>query len=157
ESPGAQAPDLRVKIARVAARHLGNSAKAFDELEAALESDRQHEGAIFELERVLESDPDPEQRARAAGLLEPISLVRSDYAKVLRTISARLDASDDLDQRRELLTRLAQLYEEQKEDYSSALETTAKLFHEDVNDESTVSELERLAKVAGAERRLAEI
>lgn len=157
EAPGAQVPDLRVKIARVAARHLGNSARAFDELEAALEVDRQHEGAILELERVLEGDADPDQRARAAGLLEPIYLVRSDYEKVLRTISARLDASDDPDQRRELLTRLAQLYEEQKEDYASALETTAKLFHEDLADEGVVRELERLAKVAGAQKRLAEI
>ena len=38
--------------------------------------------------------------------------------------------------------RLAQLYEEQKEDYGAALETTAKLFHEDISDEATLGELE---------------
>jgi tetratricopeptide (TPR) repeat protein len=157
DAPGAAPADLHVKVARVAARHLGDSARAFDELEAALELERQHEGAIAELERVLESETDKEQRARAASLLEPIYLVRSDYDRVMRAISARLDAVDDPTQRRELLTRLAQLHEEQKEDYVAALETMARILHDDLADEPTVAELERLAKVAGAERRLAEI
>jgi tetratricopeptide (TPR) repeat protein len=157
EAPRAPAAELRVKIARVAARHLKDASRAFDELEAALEIDRQHEGAIRELERVLSSDEDPEQRARAATLLEPIYLVRSDYDRVMSCISARLEASVDADKRRELLTRLAHLYEEQKEDYVAALDTTAKLFHDDLSDSGTLAELERLAKVAGAERRLAEI
>ena len=157
DAPGAAAADLHVKVARVAARHLKDATRAFDELEAALEIERQHEGAMTELERVLEADEDKEQRARAASLLEPIYLVRSDYDRVLRTLSARLEASDDPQQRRELLTRLAQLYEEQKEDYAAALETIAKLFHEDISEAGPVQELERLAKVAGAHRRLAEI
>ena len=72
-------------------------------------------------------------------------------------IRARLDFTQDPDERRDLLGRLAQLYEEQQEDYSAALETTAKLLHEDIGDEETIGELERLAKVAGVERRLAEI
>ncbi len=157
DAPGSSAADLHVKIARVAARHLKDSTRAFDELEAALDLERQHDGAIAELERVLGSDEDKEQRARAAGLLEPIYLIRSDYDRVMRSISARLDATDDPALRHELLTRLAHLYEEQKEDYVAALDTTAKLFHDDIADESTLAELERLAKVAGAEKRLAEI
>ncbi len=157
EAPRAPAAELRVKIARVAARHLKDASRAFDELEAALEIDRQHEGAIRELERVLSVDEDPEQRARAASLLEPIYLVRSDYDRVMTCISARLEASVDPERRRELLMRLAHLYEEQKEDYLAALDTTAKLFHDDLSDNHTLAELERLAKVAGAERRLAEI
>jgi tetratricopeptide (TPR) repeat protein len=157
DAPGASAADLHVKIARVAARHMKDATRAFDELEAALGLERQHEGAMTELERVLEADEDKEQRARAASLLEPIYLARSDYDRVLRTLSARLDASEDPEQRRELLTRLAHLYEEQKEDYTAALETIAKLFHEDISEAGPALELERLAKVAGADRRLAEI
>ena len=118
DAPGAAAADLHVKVARVASRHLKDSERAFDELEAALEIDRQHEGAVTELERVLETDDDKEQRARAASLLEPMYLIRSDYDRVIGTLSARLAASDDPQHRRELLTRLAQLYEEQKEDYA---------------------------------------
>jgi tetratricopeptide (TPR) repeat protein len=72
-------------------------------------------------------------------------------------LEARLEVASDPDSRRDLLTRLAHLYEEQQEDYRSALETTAKLFHEDLSDVKAMGELERLARVAGAEQRLAEI
>lgn len=157
DAPGTSAADLHVKIAHIASQKLHDANRAFDELESALEIDRQHKGAIEELERVLAEDQDGEQRARAAALLEPIYLIRADYDRVMKTLTARLDASDSPDQRRELLTRLAQLHEEQKEDYGAALETMAKLFHEDIADDGVVSELERLAKVAGAEKRLADI
>jgi golgin subfamily B member 1 len=148
---------LRVRIAEVLSRRLGEVNRAFDELEEALELEKQHEGAIAELERLLTEAPEAEHRARAATILEPVYLIRADFGKVMGCIRARLDSSQDPDERRDLLSRLAQLYEEQQEDYVQALETTAKLLHEDPSDESTIGELERLAKVAGAERRLAEI
>jgi len=148
---------LHVAIARVAARHQNNVGRAFDELESALAAERQHEGAIAELERLVNDAPDPIERARAAALLEPVYLLRADFGKVMNTIRARLEASGDPDERRELLTRLAKLYEEQKEDYRAALDTVARLLAEDPSDRGTISELERLAKVASAEHRLAEI
>ena len=148
---------LHVAIARVAARHQHNIGRAFDELESALSAERQHEGAIAELERLVVEAPDAQERARAAALLEPVYLLRADFGKVMNTIVARLEASGDPDERRDLLTRLAKLYEEQKEDYRAALDTVARLLSEDPSNASTISELERLAKVASAERRLAEI
>ena len=72
-------------------------------------------------------------------------------------IRARLSYASDPDERHDLLLRLAKLYEEQKEDYRAALDTIAELLTVDLSDSATISELERLAKVAGAERRLAEI
>jgi tetratricopeptide (TPR) repeat protein len=150
-------PDLFVSIARVAARQQGDVERAFDELEQALKLERQHAGAITELERLLLEAPTAEQRARAAALLEPVYLLRADFTRVMDAIRARLECASDPDDRRTLLTRLAKLYEEQKEDYRAALETVAKLLHEDIGDQDSVNELERLAKVAGAEQRLAEI
>jgi tetratricopeptide (TPR) repeat protein len=149
--------NLRVKIASVASRRLHDSGRAFEELEQALGADRRHEGAIAELERLLAESTQPEQRARAAELLEPVYLARAEWPKVRGVLEARLEVASDPDSRRDLLTRLAQLYEEQQEDYRSALETTAKLFHEDLSDAKAMAELERLARVAGAEQRLAEI
>ncbi len=154
---GAQKPELHVAIARVAARQQGDIERAFEELTQALKIERQHGGAITELERLLLEAPEAEQRARAAELLEPVYLLRADYTRVMDAIRARLECASDPDDRRTLLTRLAKLYEEQKEDYRAALETVAKLLHEDIGDEEAVSELERLAKVASAEQRLAEI
>ena len=155
ESPDRGA-DLRVSIAKVASQQ-GDVMRAFDEIEAALSEDSTHDGAIAELERVLGESEEPEQRARAATLLEPVYLARGDFERVMGTIEARLAHTDEPDERRDLLTRLAQLHEEQKEDYGAALDTVALLLHEDLRDEETVEELERLAKVAGAEKRLAEI
>lgn len=149
--------ELRVEMARVLAGRLGDVPRALDELEEALALDRHYEPAIAELERVLGEGTDAEQRARAATLLEPVYLARADYTKVMQAIQARLAFTEDVEERRELLHRLAQLYEEQAEDYIAALETTAKLFHQDITDENSRGELERLAKVAGAERRLGEI
>lgn len=151
------ASDLHVSIARVAARHQNDLARAFDELESALSADRQHEGVIAELERILAEAREPEHRARAAALLEPVYLLRADFGRVMDAIRARLSYATDSDERRDLLLRLAKLYEEQKEDYRAALDTIAELLKDELSDSSTISELERLAKVAGAERRLAEI
>jgi tetratricopeptide (TPR) repeat protein len=149
--------DLFVKIARVLHTKMNDTTRAFDELEEALGRERLHAGAISELEQLMASAAEAEHRARAAAILEPVYLSRADFGRVMESITHRLEYTQDLDERRELLSRLAQLYEEQKEDYVAALETVAKLFHDDIADESSFSELERLAKVAGAEKRLAEI
>jgi golgin subfamily B member 1 len=151
------AADLHVSIARVAARHQNDLGRAFDELDAALSSDKKHAGVISELERILAEASESEHRARAAALLEPVYLLRSDFGRVMDAIRARLAYTSDQDERRELLLRLAKLYEEQKEDYRAALDTIAELLKDELSDTATISELERLAKVAGAERRLAEI
>ncbi|HEY3668616.1 MAG TPA: tetratricopeptide repeat protein [Polyangiaceae bacterium] len=149
--------DLHVSIARVAARHQNDLGRAFDELEVAVSGDKQHAGVIAELERILAEATEPEHRARAAALLEPVYLLRSDFGRVMDAIRARLSFASDPDERRDLLLRLAKLYEEQKEDYRAALDTIAELLKDELSDTATISELERLAKVAGAERRLAEI
>jgi len=151
------AADLRVSIAKVAAQQQKDLGRAFDELETALSADHQHAGVIAELERILAESAEPEHRARAAPLLEPVYLKRSDFGRVMDAIRARLSYASDPAERHELLLRLAKLYEEQKEDYRAALDTIAELLKDDLSDAATISELERLAKVAGAERRLADI
>lgn len=150
--PGA---DLHVKIA-VVARGTGDIARTFDELGAALGDDPNHAGAITELETLLAGE-DKEHRARAGEMLEPVYLARADWANVKLALGARLAAAQDAGERRELLQKLAALQEEQLEDYRAALDTVAELLHEDLSDEDVWKELDRLAKVAGAEKRLAEI
>ncbi|MBV9945925.1 MAG: hypothetical protein JOZ69_03660, partial [Myxococcales bacterium] len=89
--------------------------------------------------------------------LEPVYLAQLDGRRVLATLEARLGVSQDPEERRNLLRRLAKMHEEQEENYEAALETTALLLAEDPTDETTWAELERLARVANAQRRLAEI
>jgi tetratricopeptide (TPR) repeat protein len=151
------AADLRVNIAKIARHHTGDPQRAFDELGEALAGDPSHEGAVAELEALLATSDDPEHKARAGEMLEPVYLRRADWAKVKLALDARLAASQDPGERRDLLGRLATLHEEQLEDYGAALETVAMLLHEELGDESVWAELERLAKVASAERRLAAV
>ena len=128
--------------------------RAFDEYAAALAIDPKHPQTVASLEALM---GDREHGARAAEMLEPVYLARLDWRRVMRTLEARLGASQDPDERRQLLRRLAKMHEEQEENYSASLETTAKLLSEDPTDEATWAELERLARVANAEARLAEI
>jgi tetratricopeptide (TPR) repeat protein len=146
---------LRVKVARVAARELGDFPRAFEALEAALSADRKNAAAVAELEYLMERAERPEHRAQAASMLEPIYLASANFDRVMATLSTRLESSQDPDERRELLGRLAKLYEEQKEDYGAALATVARLLEEDVTDQETVRELERLARVADSGPQLA--
>lgn len=148
--------DIYVRIADVASGQLRDVERAFDALEAALDETPQFEGAVTRLEQLMRDCEDAQHRARAATLLEPIYLSRGHYDRVKETLEARLEAADAVE-RRELLQRLAQLNEEQREDYVAALEVVAQLLHEDIADEATVSELERLAKVSDNRQRLAEI
>lgn len=153
---------LRVKIAKIS-RSERDLARTFDELGAALESDANQPDAVAELEAILFGAGDvpredtAEDRARAAELLEPVYLRRADWSGVRKALDARLEAADDAGSRIELLRRLSTLHEEQLEDYGAALETYAKILHEDVEDETTWSELERLARVSSQTQRLATI
>lgn len=149
--------ELYVKLATVAERNLHDIPLAFEKLDAALEIDPQHTGAISALERLLSQAEEPSDRARAGEMLEPVYKSRADWKSLLKSLEAQLSASQDVENRRSLLRQLATLHEEQQEDYRAALETTAQLLHEDLSDEETWSELERLAKVADAEERLAQI
>jgi tetratricopeptide (TPR) repeat protein len=128
--------------------------RAFDEYAAALAIDPLHPQTVASLELLMGQR---DHAARAAEMLEPVYLARFDNRRVMSTIEARLGASQDPDERRHLLRRLAKMHEEQEENYEAALDATAKLLGEDPSDETTWAELERLARVSNAEGRLAEI
>jgi tetratricopeptide (TPR) repeat protein len=145
---------LHHALGNVLERKMKEIDRAFDQYAAALTIDSRHAQTVASLEALMAAR---EHGARAAEMLEPVYLARLDWRRVMATLEARLDSSQDPIERRELLRRLGKMHEEQEEDYSAALETTAKLLAEDPTDEVTWSELERLARVANAESRLAEI
>jgi tetratricopeptide (TPR) repeat protein len=145
---------LHHALATVLEKKMGDVERAFDEYASALSLDPRHPQTVASLEALMAQRS---HAARAAAMLEPVYLARLDWRRVMATLEARLDVSQDPDERRGILRRLSKLREEQEENYGAALETTAKLLAEDLNDETTWSELERLARVANAEARLAEI
>ena len=145
---------LHHALGTVLEKRTGDVERAFDEYASALAIDPKHPHSVASLEALMGKR---EYAARAAQMLEPVYLARLDWRRVMTTLEARLAVSQDPDERRTLLRRLSKLHEEQAEDYRAALETTALLLAEDVTDEGTWAELERLARVANAEARLAEV
>lgn len=145
---------LHHKLGVVFEKRVDDLDRALDQYEAALGLSSQHAATIESLEGM---QGEPSHQLRAAEILEAVYLARSDWTRVMNAVEARLKASEDPEERRSLLRRLAKLREEQAEDYRGALETTAKLLAEEVTDETTWAELERLARVANASDRLAEI
>ena len=150
----ARKADLHHALGRIHEKELSEIDRAFDEYEGALAEDAAHAKTIEALEALM---LEPAHAARSAAMLESVYLARLDWRKVMKAIEARLVGNEDPDERRQLLRRLAKLHEEQEENYRAALDVTAKLFAEDLAEESTWAELERLARVANAEERLAEI
>ncbi len=142
------------RLGSVLEKQLGEIDRAFDQYEEALKIEPQHELTVASLESLMAQ---PEHAARAAEMLESVYLARAEWRKVMLALDARLATSEDPEARRTLLRRLAKLHEEQEENYKAALETVAKLLSEDVTDETTWAELERLARVANAGGRLAAI
>jgi tetratricopeptide (TPR) repeat protein len=145
---------LHHALGTVLAERMQEPDRAFEQYGAALDIDPKHPQTVASLEAMMTRG---EHSARAAEMLEPVYLARLDWRRVMMTLEARLAFSQDPDERRQLLRRLAKMHEEQAEDYSAALETTAKLLAEDLTDEATWGELERFARVASAEGMLAEI
>ena len=157
-TPSGRKAELHHKLGSVLWTRLNDRDRAFDQYDEALKIEAQHAATVSSLEGILAAGANEGgSAARAAEMLEAVYLARLDWRKVMVTLEARLAESQDPDDRRQLLRRLAKLHEEQSEDYKAALETTAKLLAEDIADESTWAELERLARVANAEKRLAEI
>ncbi|OJY31236.1 MAG: hypothetical protein BGO98_46070 [Myxococcales bacterium 68-20] len=146
-------------LGRVFEKELAEPERAFEAWGEALRVDPTHEATVQSLEQIVaqRANGDRAQAARAAEMLEGVYLTRLDWRKVMGAVEARLEGSEDPGERRELLRRLAKLHEEQEENYRAALDVMAKLLAEDVTDEATWAELERLARVATAEERLAEI
>ena len=143
---------LHHALGTVLEKHMTDVDRAFDEYAAALAIDPKHPQSVASLEAMAQRD-----RARAATMLEPVYLARLDWRRVMATLEARLGVSQDPDERRQVLRRLSKLHEEQAEDYRAALDSTALLLAEDLTDETTWAELERLSRVANADSRLADV
>ncbi|MEM1030167.1 MAG: tetratricopeptide repeat protein [Myxococcota bacterium] len=144
-------PDIRVKMARVVGAHLGDGPRALDELAEALRVDPDHAEAIEWLEGRLQQDDDDDtdHRARVAEMLEPVYLSRHDWKRLEGVLEARLETTHDPGARAELLSRLSTLYEEQLEDYASALDMVARQLDDDPGNEDIWAEVERLGRVLG--------
>ncbi|HET8936086.1 MAG TPA: tetratricopeptide repeat protein, partial [Polyangiales bacterium] len=147
--------ESRYRLARTFRQHMNDNHAALEQLRLAIGLDLNHADSIALLEAIMSEHS--ECRALAAEVLEPGYLARGEWAKLTDAVRARVEAEPELDERKRLLVRLSQIYEEQLEDFDETLEVYARLFREDFRDEDVWEKLSRLAKVGNQWARLARI
>ncbi|MES1204849.1 MAG: hypothetical protein ABUS79_02825, partial [Pseudomonadota bacterium] len=134
---------LRFRLAEITAQRLTDPEVALEHLRAVLRGDPDHPGAIAMLEGMLE---DATVRGTAAELLEPVYAGRQDWAALIHIGEIRLHQVDDPTQRLALTKRIARLYEEQLDDYDSALKWYGRVFQENPGERFNLEQLLRLAR-----------
>jgi tetratricopeptide (TPR) repeat protein len=117
------------------------------------------EAALEHLRLVLAGDPDHPARSRcwrdaratspvqgaAAELLEPVYAARADWPALIKIGEIRLLQTEEPAQRLAWTKRIARLYEEQLEDYDSALRWYGRVFQEAPTERLSLEQLVRLA------------
>ena len=147
---------LYYRLAAVRAERLtdpSGALVAYQELLALRPNDAEAIGAI---ERYLDAD-DVALALDAAKLLEPLYVGRQQWQELIRLQEVRLAHVDDPRQRTGLMTRVAQLYEEQLEDYAQAFEWYGRIFLDNPSERSARDQLVRLAGMTEGWAALAEI
>ena len=133
---------LRFRLAEIYSTKLADPERALGELRAVLRAEPDHKGAVAMLEAMLE---DVTVQGVAAELLEPVYAGRQDWKALIHIGEIRSREVEDPAQRLALTKRIARLYEEQIEDYDSALKWYGKVFQESPTERLSLDQLLRLA------------
>ncbi len=139
-----EAVNLRVQLGEIHEKHLHDVEAAIDNYSAALSGDARNEKALSSVERFLK---DPDLRALAAEVLEPIYIGQQRWSDLIRVYEARLEGTSDPAERLKITRFVARLYEEQLEDFENASKWFARLFRESPDDSTIRDQLQRLASM----------
>jgi tetratricopeptide (TPR) repeat protein len=145
----ADATETLVRIGALHETKLGEPKAAVDAYESALGRSPDHGAAREALERLL---PEPTQRQRIAGILEPVYEMREDYAGLVRALEVQLESAEDDEAKVRLLSRIADLASVQLSDWGTAFHAYARavpLSPDDANLREQLANATR-ARVAGA-------
>ena len=137
---------LHFRLAQVEQDRRGDREAALEELRRVLEGDPDHAGAIAMLEGMLS---DTAVQGTAAGLLEPVYARRADWPSLIKIGEIRLLGVEEPAARIAWSKRIARLYEEQLEDFDSALRWYGKVFQEAPTERLSLEQLLRLAGKLG--------
>ena len=133
---------LRFRMAEIEHDRRGDREAALEHLRLVLDGDPDHPGAITMLEGMLS---DIAVQGAAAELLEPVYAARADWPALIKIGEIRLLQTEEPAQRLAWTKRIARLYEEQLEDYDSALRWYGRVFQEAPTERLSLEQLVRLA------------
>ena len=141
-----EAVALRVQLGQLHEKQLRDIEAAIDNYAAALGGNQKQPAALEALERLL---LDPDARAQAAEVLEPIYVGQHRWHDLIRVHEAKLESAADPTERLRITRFVARLYEEQLEDFEHASFWYAKVFREAPSDAGVRDQLQRLAGIVG--------
>jgi tetratricopeptide (TPR) repeat protein len=140
--PEKELVDLRFRLAQIEHDRQGDREAALDHLKLVLTGVPDHAGGIAMLEGMLD---DVAVQGQAATLLEPVYAGRGDWKSLIKIGEIRLLQVEDPAERLAWTKRIARLYEEQLEDFDSALRWYGKVFVEAPTERLATEPLLRLA------------
>ncbi len=140
--PERELVDLRFRLAQIEHDRRGDREVALEHLRLVLRGDPDHPGAIAMLEGMLD---DIGVQGAAAALLEPVYAGRQDWPSLIKIGEIRLLQVEEPTERLAWTKRIARLYEEQLEDFDSALRWYGKVFQEAPTERHSTEPLLRLA------------
>ncbi|HEY4393736.1 MAG TPA: tetratricopeptide repeat protein, partial [Polyangia bacterium] len=140
--PEKELVDLRFRLAQIENDRRGDREAALEYLKLVLGSVPDHPGAIAMLESMRD---DVAVQGTAATLLEPVYAGRGDWKSLIKIGEIRLLQVEDPAERLAWTKRIARLYEEQLEDFDSALRWYGKVFQEAPTERLSTEPLLRLA------------
>ncbi len=140
--PEKELVDLRFRLAQIEHDRRGDREAALEQLKLVLSGTPDHAGAIAMLEGMLD---DMGVQGAAATLLEPVYAGRGDWKSLIKIGEIRLLQVEDPAERLAWTKRIARLYEEQLEDFDSALRWYGKVFQEAPTERQATEPLLRLA------------
>ncbi len=139
-----EAVALRVQLGELHEKHIHDIEAAIENYAAALGGNSKQPAALAALERLLN---DPEARAQAAEVLEPVFVAQQRWHDLVRVYEAKLESAADPKDRLRLTRFVARLFEEQLEDFENATRWFAKVFREAPSDPAVRDQLNRLASI----------
>ncbi len=137
---------IRFRLAQIEHDRQLDRESAIAHLRVVLQGDPDHPEAITMLEGMLD---DVAVQGAAAELLEPVYAGRGDWPQLIKIGEIRLLQVEDPAERVAWTKRIARLYEEQLEDFESALRWYGKVFQEAPTERGSAEPLLRLADKLG--------
>ncbi len=132
---------------------IGKPEEALKQYRAVLLKKRDHQQAIAGLEGLLAQATN---KTEIAQVLEPIYTAKQDHAKLAWVLEQRLDGTTDLTQRKGLLRRIGDIYENRLQQKDKAFGMARRSLGEDPADMGVRMWIEKLAGETGALGALAD-
>lgn len=135
---------LKFRLASIRQEHMADVPGAVRLLREILSESADHDGARGALEQLLR---DPEWRAEAARILQPVYEHRGDWEALVRALEILVVDEEDVSERVTLLRRIGVVHAQGLGDARRAMEAYGRAFRENATDLEVVDEL---IEVAGA-------